>query len=237
MLREARLHPMTIASRQERRSSSPSPWCWRRWAYQHRPEGDLDADGRRRLLGAGARRAGRGAGRARRARGAGRRPRRRRAPRRGRRGGPEPGAARGACSARAARASASCYTLLRADERRVARGAGAAALAGQRQPSSTTSRSSASSACVVGTIVMLRRPAGPRGAALLRDLRCCSSCVLDVVHRQAQPRRLDAALDGHLAILFLPVVFLHFCLSFPERRLAHAARLGDPARLPAGAGR
>ena len=40
----------------------------------------------------------------------------------------------------------------------------------------------------------------------------------------------------HLAILFLPVVFLHFCLSFPERRLAGRAAWLVPARLHAGAG-
>ena len=40
----------------------------------------------------------------------------------------------------------------------------------------------------------------------------------------------------HLAILLLPVVFLHFCLSFPERRLPHLPGLADPRGLHAGAG-
>ena len=79
--------------------------------------------------------------------------------------------------------------------------------------------------------------AGPRGAALLRDLPAVLPDVLDVVHRQAEPRRLDAALERTTSpILFLPVVFLHFCLSFPERRLAARPGLADPRRLHAGPG-
>ena len=39
-----------------------------------------------------------------------------------------------------------------------------------------------------------------------------------------------------LSIFFLPVVFLHFCLAFPERRLSIARALARPRRLHAAAG-
>jgi hypothetical protein len=36
-----------------------------------------------------------------------------------------------------------------------------------------------------------------------------------------------------LSILFLPVVFLHFCLAFPERRSQHARVAHPAAYMPA----
>ena len=71
---------------------------------------------------------------------------------------------------------------------------------------------------IVGTTVMLRRPlAGPA-------LHFYSICVLFfLVYSTSYTGKLDI-LDwvlfssGHLAVLLLPVVFLHFCLSFPEQR-------------------
>jgi two-component system, NtrC family, sensor kinase len=71
----------------------------------------------------------------------------------------------------------------------------------------------------VGTIVMLRRPAERA------TLHFYAICVLFfLVYSTSYTGRLDAGdwvlfWADHLAVLFLPVVFLHFCLSFPERRL------------------
>jgi two-component system NtrC family sensor kinase len=72
---------------------------------------------------------------------------------------------------------------------------------------------------VVGTVVMLRRPAD-RGS-----LHFYAVCVLFfLAYSISHTGRLDVAdwalfwLDL-LARLFLPVAFLHFCLTFPERRL------------------
>jgi PAS domain S-box-containing protein len=72
---------------------------------------------------------------------------------------------------------------------------------------------------VVGTIVMLRRP--PDRAALHFYAICL---LFFLMYSTSYTGRLDFAdwtllWTDHLAILFLPVVFLHFCLSFPERRL------------------
>jgi PAS domain S-box-containing protein len=73
---------------------------------------------------------------------------------------------------------------------------------------------------VVGTIVMLRRP--PDRAALHFYAICL---LFFLMYSTSYTGKLDFAdwtllWTDHLAILFLPVVFLHFCLSFPERRLA-----------------
>src|SRR6266571_2142337 len=71
----------------------------------------------------------------------------------------------------------------------------------------------------VGTIVMLRRPAD-RSAVHFYTI-----CVLFfLVYSTSYTGRLDVGdwvlfWADLLAVLFLPVVFLHFCLSFPERRL------------------
>jgi len=72
---------------------------------------------------------------------------------------------------------------------------------------------------VVGTVVMLRRP--PDRASL----HFYGICVLFfLAYSISHTGRLDTA-DWSLlwidllARLFLPVVFLHFCLTFPERRL------------------
>jgi len=72
---------------------------------------------------------------------------------------------------------------------------------------------------VVGTVVMLRRP--PDRASL----HFYGICVLFfLAYSISHTGRLDA-IDWSLlwidllARLFLPVVFLHFCLTFPERRL------------------
>jgi PAS domain S-box-containing protein len=72
---------------------------------------------------------------------------------------------------------------------------------------------------VVGTVVMLRRPADRA------SLHFYAVCVLFfLVYSTSYTGKLNT-LDwvlfwaDHLAVLFLPVVFLHFCLTFPERRL------------------
>ena len=86
----------------------------------------------------------------------------------------------------------------------------------------------------VGTSVMLRRP--PDGTAL----HFYAICVLFfLMYSTSYTGRLNVAdwvlfWADHLAILFLPVVFLHFCLSFPERRLAAQRAIVVPAAyLPA----
>jgi two-component system NtrC family sensor kinase len=87
---------------------------------------------------------------------------------------------------------------------------------------------------VVGTIVMLRRP--PDRAALHFYAICL---LFFLMYSTSYTGKLNAAdwtlfWTDHLAILFLPVVFLHFCLSFPERRLPAArAWLIPAAYLPA----
>ena len=87
---------------------------------------------------------------------------------------------------------------------------------------------------VVGTIVMLRRP--PDRAAVHFYAICL---LFFLMYSLSYTGKLNAAdwtvfwMD-HLAILLLPVVFLHFCLSFPERRLTTARGWLIPAAyLPA----
>jgi hypothetical protein len=76
---------------------------------------------------------------------------------------------------------------------------------------------------VVGTVVLLRRPADRT------SLHFYAVCVLFfLVYSISYTGKLDVAdrvlfWTDSLAALFLPVVFLHFCLTFPERRL-HARR-------------
>ena len=72
---------------------------------------------------------------------------------------------------------------------------------------------------VVGTVVMLRRP--PDRAALHFYAICL---LFFLMYSTSFTGKLDFAdwtllWTDHLAILLLPVVFLHFCLSFPERKL------------------
>ena len=73
---------------------------------------------------------------------------------------------------------------------------------------------------VVGTIVMLRRP--PDRAALHFYAICLLFFLMYSTSYTGKLNLADWTLlwTDNLAILFLPVVFLHFCLSFPERRLA-----------------
>ncbi len=77
---------------------------------------------------------------------------------------------------------------------------------------------------VVGTVVMLRRPAERT------SLHFYAVCVLFfLMYSISYTGKLSSGdwvlfWADHLATLFLPVVYLHFCLAFPERRL-HARRL------------
>jgi PAS domain S-box-containing protein len=89
-------------------------------------------------------------------------------------------------------------------------------------------------ALAVGTSVMLRRP--PDTTAL----HFYAICVLFfLMYSTSYTGRLNLAdwvlfWADHLAILFLPVVFLHFCLSFPERRFpGQRGWLVPAAYLPA----
>jgi PAS domain S-box-containing protein len=72
---------------------------------------------------------------------------------------------------------------------------------------------------VVGTVVMLRRPADRT------SLHFYAVCALFfVVYSLSYTGELDAAdwvllWADHLGALFLPAVYLHFCLTFPDRRL------------------
>ena len=72
---------------------------------------------------------------------------------------------------------------------------------------------------VVGTIVTLRRPADRT------TLHFYAVCLLFFLAYSTSYTGKFDALDwtfvwtDHLAALFLPVVYLHFCLTFPERRL------------------
>src|SRR5262245_87610 len=72
---------------------------------------------------------------------------------------------------------------------------------------------------LVGTIVMLRRP--PDRAALHFYAICLLFFLMYSTSYTGKLNLADWTLlwTDHLAILFLPVVFLHFCMSFPERRL------------------
>lgn len=87
---------------------------------------------------------------------------------------------------------------------------------------------------IVGTVVMLKRPPDRAG------LHFYAICLLFfLMYSTSYTGKLNLAdwtllWADHLAILFLPVVFLHFCLSFPERKLHHArAWLIPVAYLPA----
>jgi len=82
---------------------------------------------------------------------------------------------------------------------------------------------------IVGTIVVLRRP---RARGVLHFYAVC--VLFFLVYSLSYTGRLDAAdwlllAANSLATLFLPAVFLHFCLTFPERR---ATRLVAAAYLP-----
>jgi two-component system NtrC family sensor kinase len=81
----------------------------------------------------------------------------------------------------------------------------------------------------VGTVVMMRRPSDTAAAHFY------AICVLFFLrYSTSYTGKLDA-LDwvflwtDHLAALFLPVAFFHFCLSFPELRLLRARRWLVPA--------
>jgi len=82
---------------------------------------------------------------------------------------------------------------------------------------------------VVGTIVMLRRP--PDRAALHFYAICLLFFLMYSTSYTGKLNLADWTLlwSDNLAILFLPVVFLHFCLSFPERRLSHSRGWVIPA--------
>jgi len=72
---------------------------------------------------------------------------------------------------------------------------------------------------VVGTVVMLRRPADRASLHFY-----AISVLFFLLYSISYTGKLSVAdwvlfWTDHLANLFLPVVFLHFCLSFPERRL------------------
>jgi two-component system NtrC family sensor kinase len=87
---------------------------------------------------------------------------------------------------------------------------------------------------VVGTIVMLRRP--PDRAAVHFYAICLLFFLMYSTSYTGKLNFADWTLfwTDHLAVLFLPVVFLHFCLSFPERRLsATRAWLVPAAYVPA----
>ncbi|MBI3932954.1 MAG: PAS domain S-box protein [Acidobacteria bacterium] len=87
---------------------------------------------------------------------------------------------------------------------------------------------------VVGTIVMLRRP--PDRAALHFYAICLLFFLMYSTSYTGKLNLADWTLlwTDHLAILFLPVVFLHFCLSFPERKVPTARSWLIPAAyLPA----
>jgi PAS domain S-box-containing protein len=87
---------------------------------------------------------------------------------------------------------------------------------------------------IVGTIVMLRRP--PDRAALHFYAICLLFFLMYSTSYTGKLNVADWTLlwTDHLAVLLLPVVFLHFCLSFPERRLSERrAWLVLVAYLPA----
>jgi len=86
---------------------------------------------------------------------------------------------------------------------------------------------------IVGTVVMLRRPADRS------SLHFYGVCVLFfLVYSTSYTGKLttpDWTLfwADYLARLFLPVVFLHFCLTFPERRRAQRLWLVPALYMPA----
>jgi PAS domain S-box-containing protein len=82
---------------------------------------------------------------------------------------------------------------------------------------------------LVGTIVMLRRK--PDRAALHFYAICLLFFLMYSTSYTGKLNLADWTLlwTDHLSILFLPVAFLHFCLSFPERRLSRARAWMIPA--------
>ena len=83
---------------------------------------------------------------------------------------------------------------------------------------------------------MLRRP--PDRAALHFYAICL---LFFLMYSTSFTGKLDFAdwtllWTDHLAILLLPVVFLHFCLSFPERKLPTLRGVAHPRGLHAGPG-
>jgi two-component system, NtrC family, sensor kinase len=82
---------------------------------------------------------------------------------------------------------------------------------------------------LVGTIVMLRRP--PDRAALHFYAICLLFFLMYSTSYTGKLNFADWTLlwADHLAVLFLPVAFLHFCLSFPERRLSRGRAWMIPA--------
>ena len=87
---------------------------------------------------------------------------------------------------------------------------------------------------VVGTIVMVRRP--PDRAALHFYAICLLFFLMYSTSYTGKLNLADWTLlwTDHMAILFLPVVFLHFCLSFPERRLPSSRSWLIPAAYMPG---
>ena len=87
---------------------------------------------------------------------------------------------------------------------------------------------------VVGTVVLLRRPADR--AALHFYAVCALFFLVYSISYTGSLTRFDWLLFwiDSLAVLFLPAVFLHFCLAFPERRpRARRAWLVPALYLPA----
>src|SRR5262245_48499579 len=86
---------------------------------------------------------------------------------------------------------------------------------------------------VVGTIVMLRRP--PDRAALHFYAICLLFFLMYSTSYTGKLNLADWTLlwTDTLSILFLPVVFLHFCLAFPERRSTARAWVIPAAYMPA----
>jgi len=82
---------------------------------------------------------------------------------------------------------------------------------------------------LVGTIVMLRRP--PDRAALHFYAICLLFFLMYSTSYTGKLNFADWTLlwTDTLSILFLPVVFLHFCLAFPERRLSTSRSWVIPA--------
>jgi two-component system NtrC family sensor kinase len=120
------------------------------------------------------------------------------------------------------------YTLLRADERR--------AVAVDVKPLSKGNVTLfyylslvGFFSLLVGTIVMLRRP--PDRAALHFYAICLLFFLMYSTSYTGKLNFADWTLlwADHLAILFLPVAFLHFCLAFPERRLSRGRAWMIPA--------
>ena len=78
----------------------------------------------------------------------------------------------------------------------------------------------------------------PRRRCTSTRSACCSSWCTRPPYTGKLEHRSTGSLfwTDYLAGLFLPVVFLHFCLTFPERRLRVPAAVAGPRALHAGAG-